>query len=311
MKVTRFVTVLLASVLVGTASVAAAPVVTFAEEATSGTTGSNIQNDVDLTLSGDAIAVQKLKLGKTMTDGTTLQKIIYLKAGTVLQLAGPYSDLGGYAVSSDALPKINTAKYAYILNDEGLTQDGSALQHQNPATDISKDEPTFSKYSKKWAKKLTTSQVSAINGYSKNYGDMNNWLRGLDKKASKGTKTEIKRIDAAMKRFKNPRATMVWRGLSTEGFEAGLTGELKVGATYKDKGYMSATFDQEIAKKYATGVILQISLPKGKSTGAYIGNISSWKIEKEFLIKHGSTFKVTQIDDLGNGNQIVSLTYIK
>lgn len=103
---------------------------------------------------------------------------------------------------------------------------------------------------------------------------------------------------------------MVGVSLSTDGFDAGLKGTLKVGATYTDKGYMSATFDQEIAKKYATGIVLQITLPKGKSTDAYIGNLSDWKIEKEYLIKHGSQFKVTAIDDLGD-NKLVSLKYVK
>jgi hypothetical protein len=270
-----------------------------------------VQNDTTLTLAGDAIAVQKLKLGKTMSDKTSLVKIYYVKAGATLKLEGPFADLGGYTVAeSSALPKIDTAKYAYVLNDEGLSQDGQTLNHKDPATDISKDEPTFDKYSKKWVKKLTKAQVKSIDWYSKNYGDMNNYLRGIDKKASKTTKANIKRVDAAFKSFKNPKQTTVWRGLSTDGFKAGLQGDLKVGSTYKDKGYMSATFDKEIAKKYAAGVILQITLPKGKSTGAYIGNISSWKIEKEYLIKHGSSFKITAIDDLGD-NQLISMSYVK
>jgi hypothetical protein len=270
-----------------------------------------ITNDKTLTLKGDAIAVQKLKLGKTMTDGTTLVKIYYLKAGDKVSLEGPYSDLGGYEVNSSSLPKINTDRYAYILNDEGLSQSLNTLVHKNPASKISKDEPKFNRYSKVWAKQLNSKQVAAINEYSKNYGDMNNWLRGLDKKASKTTKAEIKQIDQAFKKFKNPKQTTVWRGLSTDGFMAGLKADkLKVGAVYQDKGYMSTTFDQEIALKYGTGIVLEITLPKGKSTGAYIGNLSDWKIEKEYLIKHGSQFKVTGISDLGD-NKLVSLTYVK
>ncbi|MBC6499800.1 hypothetical protein H7R52_18730 [Weissella confusa] len=35
-----------------------------------------------------------------------------------------------------------------------------------------------------------------------------------------------------------------------------------------------------------------------------------WKIEKEYLIKHGSQFKVTTVDDLGD-NKLVSLKYVK
>ena len=274
------------------------------------TTTATVQSNINYTLAGDAIAVQKLRLGKTMTDGTTLVKIYYMKAGETLKLSGPYTDLGGYTVTSTDLPKIDTDKYVYVLNDEGLSQDGLTLNHQDPATKMSKDEPKFSQYSQTWAKHLSKKQVAAIKEYSKNYGDMNIWLRGLDKHASKATKAEIKSIDTAFKRFKNPKATTVWRGLSTDGFKAGLTGKLRVGATYRDKGYMSATFDQEIAKKYGTGIVLEITLPKGKSTGAYIGNLSDWKIEKEYLIKHGSRFKVTGIADLGD-NKLVSLKYVK
>ncbi|MCT0025807.1 ADP-ribosyltransferase [Weissella confusa] len=298
--------------LAGLGGVVTPGAVVFADEAVSATSSSTapIQSDTDLTLAGDAIAVQKLKVGKTMAAGTTLVKIYYMKPGTVLQLSGPYTDFGGYTVTSNELPKINTDKYVYVVNDEGLSQDGTTLNHKDPETKMSKDEPKFSNYSKKWSKKLSTKEVKAINEYSKNYGDMNNWLRSLDKKASSKTKNEIKLIDSSFKKFKNPKTTTVWRGLSTDGFDAGLKGKLKVGATYTDKGYMSATFDQEIAKKYATGIVLQIALPKGKSTGAYIGNLSDWKIEKEYLIKHGSQFKVTAVDDLGD-NKLVSLKYVK
>jgi len=38
--------------------------------------------------------------------------------------------------------------------------------------------------------------------------------------------------------------------------------------------------------------------------------LSDWKIEKEYLIKHGSRFKVTGIADLGD-NKLVSLKYVK
>ena len=43
----------------------------------------------------------------------------------------------------------------YVVNDEGLSQDGTMLNHKDPETKMSKDEPKFSNYSKKWAKKLS------------------------------------------------------------------------------------------------------------------------------------------------------------
>ncbi|MGY4842240.1 hypothetical protein [Weissella cibaria] len=131
-------------------------------------TTATVQSNINYTLAGDAIAVQKLRLGKTMTDGTTLVKIYYMKAGETLKLSGPYTDLGGYTVTSTDLPKIDTDKYVYVLNDEGLSQDGLTLNHQDPATKMSKDEPKFSQYSQTWAKHLSKKQVAAINEYSKN-----------------------------------------------------------------------------------------------------------------------------------------------
>lgn len=130
-------------------------------------TTATVQSNINYTLAGDAIAVQKLRLGKTMTDGTTLVKIYYMKAGETLKLSGPYTDLGGYTVTSTDLPKIDTDKYVYVLNDEGLSQDGLTLNHQDPATKMSKDEPKFSQYSQTWAKHLSKKQVAAINEYSK------------------------------------------------------------------------------------------------------------------------------------------------
>ena len=102
-------------------------------------TTATVQSNTNYTLAGDAIAVQKLRLAKTMTDGTTLVKIYYMKAGETLKLSGPYTDLGGYTVTSTDLPKIDTEKYVYVLNDEGLSQDGLTLNHQDPATKMSKD----------------------------------------------------------------------------------------------------------------------------------------------------------------------------
>ena len=83
--------------LAGLGGVVMPDAVVFADEAVSATSSSTapIQSDTDLTLAGDAIAVQKLKVGKTMAAGTTLVKIYYMKPGTVLQLSGPYTDFSG------------------------------------------------------------------------------------------------------------------------------------------------------------------------------------------------------------------------
>ncbi|MDR0898766.1 MAG: ADP-ribosylating toxin [Lactobacillaceae bacterium] len=306
------------TLIAGLALLTATPVATvsvFAQDSTTTTSSQNsssneIVNDKKLTLQGDPIAVQKIKIGKSMQD-LNLVKVVYLNPGAVVELSGPYADFGGYVIKSDKLPN-KKDKYTYVLNDEGLSQEGDILHHKQPDNEMSPDEPAFNKASKKWASKLNKKQYASINVYSRNYEEMNNYLRGLTKKASKKTLANIKNIDKAMSSYKNPVKTTLYRGLSTDGFKAGLLNgkKIKVGAKYQDKGYMSTSFDMAIAKKYATGVILQIEIPKGKNTGAYIGNISDWKIEKEYLLNHGSEFKITDVQKLGE-NKLITLKYLK
>ncbi|MDR2660618.1 MAG: ADP-ribosyltransferase [Lactobacillaceae bacterium] len=281
--------------------------VAFAEVASNQT---NISNNKWLTLKGDPIAVQKMSVKKSMAN-KKLEKVIYLAEGTQIKLEGPFADLGGYLVESKKFNNKNK-NIIYVLNDEGLSEDNNEnLVHKNPTQFISKDEPTFNKASLKWDDKLTTKQKQAINFYTRNYADINNYLRKISKNASSKTKNQIKSIDKAFKKFKNPSKTTIYRGLDTKSFLKGIEGKkLKKNAVYTDLGYMSSTFDRAIAEKYSAGIVLSIQIPKNKNTGAYIGNISDWKIEKEYLIKHNSTFKITSWDKQGS-NTLVNLKFIK
>ena len=66
-----------------------------------------------------------------------------------------------------------------------------------------------------------------------------------------------------------------------------------------DKGFMSTSLDKSILEDFGGGDIeiqLNITVKKGQSIGAYIGELSSHAEEKEFLIKPNTKFKVLSED---------------
>lgn len=66
-----------------------------------------------------------------------------------------------------------------------------------------------------------------------------------------------------------------------------------------DKGLMSTSLDKSILEDFGGGDIeiqLNITVKKGQSVGAYIGELSSHAEEKEFLIKPNTKFKVLSED---------------
>lgn len=65
-------------------------------------------------------------------------------------------------------------------------------------------------------------------------------------------------------------------------------------STVLDKGYMSTSLDLDAANKFygLNTIRLEINVKKGDKIGAYVGELSRSKDEKEFLIKPNTKFKV-------------------
>ena len=66
-----------------------------------------------------------------------------------------------------------------------------------------------------------------------------------------------------------------------------------------DKGFMSTSLDKSVFEDFGGGDVeiqLNITVKKGQSIGAYVGELSSHAEEKEFLIKPNTKFKVLSED---------------
>ena len=66
-----------------------------------------------------------------------------------------------------------------------------------------------------------------------------------------------------------------------------------------DKGFMSTSLDKSVFEDFGGGDVeiqLNITVKKGQSVGAYVGELSSHAEEKEFLIKPNTKFKVLSED---------------
>lgn len=82
---------------------------------------------------------------------------------------------------------------------------------------------------------------------------------------------------------------------------------LKKGAILETKGFLSTS----VQRKASFGNIgYEIKLKKGSKAGQYIGGMSEFKSEKEFLIKNGAKMKIlgTKMKD---ANYILELEYIE
>lgn len=168
-----------------------------------------------------------------------------------------------------------------------------------------------------WLSELPASKVEAIHEYTTAvYDDYNRILRegkdnflkeltgGEPQKLSAETikwyndiEVKANQITKAISDYKTEKSFKTYR-LFTQPNEDFLKDS--VGNTLIiDKGLMSTSLDKSILEDFGGGDIeiqLNITVKKGQSVGAYIGELSSHAEEKEFLIKPNTKFKVLSED---------------
>lgn len=70
-----------------------------------------------------------------------------------------------------------------------------------------------------------------------------------------------------------------------------------VGTVVIDKGFTSSSATEKGAKDSSdTGMRLKITVPPGIGRGAYVQEFSDYKHEQEYLLNHGTKFKVVKAD---------------
>lgn len=143
---------------------------------------------------------------------------------------------------------------------------------------------------------LADHETSAAQNYTgSTYHSINTALRGGS------THHLVPAIDAAVAKSKAKEDMVVVRGVSSTGMAAWLAssgGEIKIGATITDAGYASTTRSTKTATGFAgggSGYGLKIKVPKGARI-LPLKAISHYAQEDEFLLPHGSSFKITGYD---------------
>jgi phage-related protein (TIGR01555 family) len=156
---------------------------------------------------------------------------------------------------------------------------------------------------------LNEKHVDAIQTYSgSSYENINASLRGGKPVDPSDLKPTMRNMDAA---FKSDAAVLsetveTYRGMNGTSpvAEAIRSGQLEVGGTIQDRGFVSTTIDPSVASGFVrtdTGMVMKITAPAG-SRGIYMGagppqNLSAFSKERELLLDRGSKFRITKIED--------------
>jgi hypothetical protein len=101
---------------------------------------------------------------------------------------------------------------------------------------------------------------------------------------------EITSIDKSLRKNKTPDDMVVYSGIS-----ASHGSKIKNNLVLHHPSYLSTSLSPLVAKSFAGGNdstdILKIHVPKGHS-GAYVGEISHHRAEREFVLPRGLTLRI-------------------
>lgn len=172
----------------------------------------------------------------------------------------------------------------------------------------------------KWQNNLSKDEKDSICDYTGGgFYDINQYLRKAgDWKAINAEKEEflIKNIDSAISRYELKDNIIVQRGVMEDALDGliaqyGDDSSNLIGKIYHDSGYMSTTVLHGNSVATAKPVVFEIEVPSGKGHGAYVNQLAGQyqDAEYEFLIKRGSKFEITGIDE--NEEPIPPQTIIK
>lgn len=144
----------------------------------------------------------------------------------------------------------------------------------------------------------------------KGYIAINGYLRGKSEKTDNSVKQKIREIDSVMKKMKTKSDMTVYRGVSSD-VSMGRTGTGKSLSQYSDQeligkhlfdgAFVSTSVQENSAFKRDT--MLVISVPAG-AHGIYLGDISLYKKQKEFLLDRNQDFIVRRVENKNNKRYI-------
>jgi hypothetical protein len=229
--------------------------------------------------------------------------------------SGQFTSGGGSASesgSSDKKPKRGKPEWAARQRYAGIDSDGYVDYGQideNPSNVAGRER--VDSISRAQTEKLKPAQKSAVKNYTgEAYTEINGGLRGGN--LDPAHKKTVKDLDTAIANNSLDRDTILYRGQMV----SDRTRErLKVGNTFSDPAYTSATFDQYDPDRFAGlggkgGAVMRIKASKGQN-GLASSALSEYPEESEFILPRNTKYKVTQVhDDPDTGRLYVDLEIV-
>ena len=146
--------------------------------------------------------------------------------------------------------------------------------------------------SDKWFNNLTGPQQESVRHLTggKYYHDLNEMV--YNKSFNPSNRKELENmanvLDESFKKFELEDDIIAYRGMSRKEFNQILSGN-------EFKEFKHLSIDEKVAKQFAKrsidkGVVVKFHLPKG-TNGAYIGDYSQYKNEKEFVLNRNAKYE--------------------
>lgn len=228
-----------------------------------------------------------------------------------LKKLGTYMEEGYYIAERDLNDPTAEVFFPSTINKEVGCHDMQPIMSGS-----SSDKVPALHLSESWVKLSKDEAKEKILNYAEkfNYDVTFGGLSGSDEKIIK-TYTYAPAVSAAMRKGESTeqgdklKAIMdntasperkVYRGVTGD-FAAKIS-SLKVGDTFTDKGFMSTSYEKEVANQFAgeNGVTMTINVPSGFGKSMSISSYSMKPDEAEVLLNAGSTLRIKSI----NGNEI-------
>lgn len=147
---------------------------------------------------------------------------------------------------------------------------------------------------------LTAGQTASLKYYtSNNYSKINACLR-FNTGCTPAIKKHIAQGTAGMRPTTQNITTFRGTGLKAFGVNSIAELEQMVGKTVTEPGFSSTSISPGSA--FGGQVAMQIEIPAG-TMGSYVGNISHYKSEKEFLLPPGMKFKILEVQPASGGKK--------
>lgn len=152
--------------------------------------------------------------------------------------------------------------------------------------------PVLREDSKKWVQKLTSEETRSVKKYTKNiddpaddkfYARLNAMLRG---EIPKDDTLEYysNQISSAISKFELKHDIVCYRTLDSNVYK-----NFKVGSVFKEPQFISTSVAKSKVLKKPFSLVIHV--PEG-SNGAYIELLSSYPVQREFIINSNSVFRV-------------------